>query len=108
MEGVNPFIKSNKHRMIMFLDELGVRTLICTTTISFEKICVIISSLRTGKRMFISLVPEMYFKVLIAYSPRHHLCFLKWLFFMWLVFMCVKVISMDFFNIQVILSLYFT
>ncbi|NXD46704.1 RASA1 protein, partial [Copsychus sechellarum] len=23
MEGVNPFIKSNKHRMIMFLDELG-------------------------------------------------------------------------------------
>lgn len=24
MEGVNPFIKSNKHRMIMFLDELGV------------------------------------------------------------------------------------
>lgn len=25
MEGVNPFIKNNKHRMIMFLDELGVR-----------------------------------------------------------------------------------
>lgn len=24
MEGVNPFIKNNKHRMIMFLDELGV------------------------------------------------------------------------------------
>jgi len=24
MEGVNPFIKSNKHRMIMFLDKLGV------------------------------------------------------------------------------------
>ena len=24
LEGVNPFIKSNKHRMIMFLDELGV------------------------------------------------------------------------------------
>lgn len=24
MEGVNPFIKHNKHRMIMFLDELGV------------------------------------------------------------------------------------
>lgn len=24
MEGVNPFIKCNKHRMIMFLDELGV------------------------------------------------------------------------------------
>lgn len=23
MEGVNPFIKNNKHRMIMFLDELG-------------------------------------------------------------------------------------
>lgn len=23
MEGVNPFIKCNKHRMIMFLDELG-------------------------------------------------------------------------------------
>lgn len=27
MEGVNPFIKSNKHRMIMFLDELGVSAL---------------------------------------------------------------------------------
>uniref|UniRef100_A0A8C2BCT4 RAS p21 protein activator (GTPase activating protein) 1b n=1 Tax=Cyprinus carpio TaxID=7962 RepID=A0A8C2BCT4_CYPCA len=26
MEGVNPFIKSNKHRMIKFLDELGVFT----------------------------------------------------------------------------------
>lgn len=24
MEGVNPFIKNNKQRMIMFLDELGV------------------------------------------------------------------------------------
>lgn len=29
MEGVNPFIKNNKHRMIMFLDELGVRKLNC-------------------------------------------------------------------------------
>ena len=29
MEGVNPFIKNNKHRMIMFLDELGVRNMFC-------------------------------------------------------------------------------
>lgn len=28
MEGVNPFIKSNKHQMIMFLDELGVSMLL--------------------------------------------------------------------------------
>lgn len=26
MEGVNPFIKNNKQRMIMFLDELGVNS----------------------------------------------------------------------------------
>uniref|UniRef100_A0A4W3HNP5 Ras GTPase-activating protein 1 n=1 Tax=Callorhinchus milii TaxID=7868 RepID=A0A4W3HNP5_CALMI len=32
MEGVNPFIKNNKHRMIMFLDELGnIPDLPCTT-----------------------------------------------------------------------------
>lgn len=29
MEGVNPFIKNNKHRMIMFLDELGVSHIYC-------------------------------------------------------------------------------
>lgn len=29
MEGVNPFIKNNKHRMIMFLDELGVSHICC-------------------------------------------------------------------------------
>lgn len=29
MEGVNPFIKNNKHRMIMFLDELGVSNILC-------------------------------------------------------------------------------
>lgn len=29
MEGVNPFIKNNKHRMIMFLDELGVSHSYC-------------------------------------------------------------------------------
>lgn len=28
MEGVNPFIKNNKHRMIMFLDELGVSNIL--------------------------------------------------------------------------------
>lgn len=37
MEGVNPFIKSNKHRMIMFLDELGVRILI--SSVSVVNIC---------------------------------------------------------------------
>ena len=32
MEGVNPFIKNNKHRMIMFLDELGVSYIcVCVT-----------------------------------------------------------------------------
>lgn len=35
MEGVNPFIKNNKHRMIMFLDELGVRTILFEFPVNF-------------------------------------------------------------------------
>lgn len=37
MEGVNPFIKSNKHRMIMFLDELGVRIILIYCLLSCVK-----------------------------------------------------------------------
>ncbi|XP_061872805.1 ras GTPase-activating protein 1 isoform X4 [Colius striatus] len=51
MEGVNPFIKSNKHRMIMFLDELGnvpelpdttenSRTDLCRYLAALHEICV--------------------------------------------------------------------
>uniref|UniRef100_A0A4W2F3J6 Ras GTPase-activating protein 1 n=1 Tax=Bos indicus x Bos taurus TaxID=30522 RepID=A0A4W2F3J6_BOBOX len=51
MEGVNPFIKSNKHRMIMFLDELGnvpelpdttehSRTDLCRDLAALHEICV--------------------------------------------------------------------
>lgn len=40
MEGVNPFIKNNKHRMIMFLDELGVRPQISTIGLSFLNKCL--------------------------------------------------------------------
>lgn len=36
MEGVNPFIKNNKHRMIMFLDELGVSQTCCFLTELFR------------------------------------------------------------------------
>lgn len=36
MEGVNPFIKNNKHRMIMFLDELGVSNILCLPIKSSE------------------------------------------------------------------------
>ena len=41
MEGVNPFIKNNKHRMIMFLDELGVsnmRAVLSHPSLSWVKI----------------------------------------------------------------------
>lgn len=41
MEGVNPFIKNNKHRMIMFLDELGVSGL---ATFIFSIVIILVFS----------------------------------------------------------------
>uniref|UniRef100_A0A8B9KNQ4 Ras GTPase-activating protein 1 n=1 Tax=Astyanax mexicanus TaxID=7994 RepID=A0A8B9KNQ4_ASTMX len=42
MEGVNPFIKNNKQRMIMFLDELGVSTQITFCTYLSNSECSIL------------------------------------------------------------------
>lgn len=65
MEGVNPFIKNNKQRMIMFLDELGVN---CPVSIfkaawvacsSVYELCVKYLSYNILSVLFLQNVPDL-------------------------------------------------
>lgn len=65
MEGVNPFIKNNKHRMIMFLDELGVSKtktlclLIKLSEVSYFSVWTLLHKLKKNCPLCLQNVPDL-------------------------------------------------